>query len=102
MDSIYIYQIIATVHLVGFIIYMAVLKFGLKKSVTEIRIGYYVLAWLVGLLIFSLAVATANDIPIDIGTTIGETLGLAFGFLILDIITWYISKWVYEKSRKKK
>lgn len=101
MDSIYIYQMILTVHLIGFILYMAVLKFGFKKSVTEKMIGYYVLAWLIGLLVFSIAMATINDISFDITATIIELLVLGFGFLIFDGIAWYLGKWVYEKSRKK-
>jgi hypothetical protein len=100
MDSIYIYQIIGAIHIIGFVIYMAVLKFGFKKSITEKTIGYYVLVWLIGLLVFSITVATANDVPIDIAATIGETLGLGLGFLIIDGIAWYIGKWFYEKSPK--
>ena len=101
MDSIYVYQMIAAVHIIGFIVYMTVLKFGFKKSVTEKMIGYYVLVWLIGLLVFSFAVASMYKLSFDIAATVGELVGLTIGFLILDFITWYVGKWVYEKSSKK-
>jgi len=101
MDSIILYQMIGAVHISVFIVYMAVLKFGLKKSITEKRIGYFVLVWLIGLLAFSLTIASIYDIPFDIAATIGETLGLGLGFLIIDGIVWYIGKWFYKNLKKR-
>jgi len=101
MESYDVYSIIGGIHVVGFIIYMAIIKFGFKKSGTEKMIGYYVLGWLVGLLIFSFAVASIYDIPIDIAATLGELIGLLIAFLIVDGIAWYLGKWIYKKSSRK-
>lgn len=101
MVSYDVYSIIGGIHVVGFIIYMAIVKFGFKKSVTEKMIGYYVLAWLVGLLIFSITVASIYDIPISIAAILGEFIVLGLAFLIVDGIAWYLGKLVYKKSSRK-
>jgi hypothetical protein len=83
---------------------MAILKFGFKKSVTEKRIGYYVVAWLIGLLIFLIALVVIDEIPFDTDIAIGigvDLFVLAIVFLILDGIAWYIGKKIYKKTRKK-
>ena len=100
MESYYVYTLIGTIHVLGFIVYMSVLKFGFKKSVTEKMLGYYVLAWLIGLLVFSFVVAYMFDTPIDIASTLGELFGLTIAFLIFDGIAWYLGRRVYEKTRK--
>jgi len=94
----YLLQIIIAVHLIGFIFYMAIIKFGFKKSVTEKSIGYYVLVWFIGLLIF--IVVNSNQ-RYDVVFILGSLVGMSLVFLIFDGILWYIGKWIYKKTSKK-
>lgn len=104
MDSMYTYQIIGAIHVIVFIIYMALLKFVFKKSVKEKMIFYYVLAWIIGWLIFSITVIIIYDIPFDENVVIaifGEFAGSAVAFLFIDYILFYLGKWFYKKINKK-
>jgi len=105
MDSMYIYQLIGLVHFIGFIIYMGILKFGLNKSVTEKKLGYYVLGWIIVLLVYLIIAIIIYEIPFDENiaiATAGELTGLTIGFLVIDYIIWIIGKWFYKKIIQKK
>ena len=112
MDISIVYGIIGLIHVIGFVVLLAVVKLWLKKGIPSMKLmGYYIMLFLVGVLIFSVSLlTTAPDSPTKelmmeypasaIGATIGELVGLGIGFLIVDFIILSIGRWVY-KARKK-
>ena len=114
MDTSIVYGIIGSIHVVGFIVLLAVVKLWLKKSISGMKLmKYYIVVFLVGVLILttSLSFMAPNSptrelmlkYPVEVlAATMRELIGFGIGFLIVDFIILSIGRWVYKKRKKNK
>ena len=97
MNNFSLYDIILFLHFFGLIIYCIIIKYGVRKPVTKIAIGFYIFGWFIGLNIYSFILHDINNIEFNLVLSFVNVTLYIPSFLIIDLIAWYIGKWIIKK-----
>ncbi len=102
MDTSIIYGLIGLVHAIGFVLLLAVVKLGLKKTISSSKLMQgYIIVFLIAVLIigvYGLIYGVGADIENIIFGTIGELIALTIVFYIVDLIILWIGRKIYRKK----
>lgn len=108
MNEVEFYIIIGFLHILSFIIIGLVLKFVFNKSVTLKIIIAYIIAWVIGLLLFiywSGFISLYYCLVCDPNAAVIKLLGMLTLFILamffFDCIALDIGRWIYDMRRKK-
>ena len=108
MNEVEFYIIISFLHVLSFIIIGLVLKFVFNKSVTLKIIFVYIIAWVIGLLLYiywsgiiSLYYCFACDPNVAIIKLLVMLTLFILAMFFFDFIALDIGKWIYDMRRKK-
>lgn len=89
--------IVGILHLFGFMIFIETISIRLNKKVKKKYVLYYVLAWMIALFIFLVAINNIFQIGKQYESIIGEVIMLGVGFIILDFAILIVVKALYYR-----
>jgi len=101
MNTATIYGVIGFIHTIGLILFLANVKFVLKKTTSTYKLMIvYIFAFLFVLTVISTYISVSSNIPYDLIATIGELTGLAIAFFLYDSVLIAIGKWLKKSMTK--
>jgi len=111
MNTTDVYGILGLLHIIGFLLLLIVVKIIMKRKIPATKLmEIYIVCFLMAVGMLSTILLFTNeslsaqflsgDIVSLVGATVGEIIGLAIGFLIVDFIILTVGRWVYKRINK--